>query len=228
MRASCCSAADLLTISTAVGGLVLGLIAPASSWGQLPEQPIRLELQINGETFTIDSDKLVTLKSEKPGGPKYQVAARAAQYQPWNLNTVSLEYHRGFAVEDDEGQEIRTATFRHRLGFAMTISDLGGTLDAEGKRKTLELLTEATTAAIRAQGGQEIETSPPTMTKLGAVVGLGVTIRSVQRGVAQRSIAYVLTGERFAATAVIQFLDADQATVLPLIKPTLQSIAPLK
>lgn len=228
MRATHFFAENLLVVSMTLCGFALCLAAPAIVRAQLPEQPIRLELLINGESFTIDTDQATTLKSEKPNGPKYQLAARIAQFQPWKLNSLSLEYHRGFAVDDDEGQEIRTATFRHRLGFAMSISDLTGTLDGPGKRKVLDLLIEATTASIRAEGGEGIETSEPVTSKFGSVAALGVTIRSKQRGVPQRSIVYVLTGEQFAATAVVQFLDADQAIAVPLVKPTLQSLAPLK
>ena len=186
--------------------------------------PRRYELLIDGENFVVELDQFATLPSKTREGTKYQVALRVAEYQPWSLNTVKFEYHRGFRVEDDGRETVRTAKLVHDLGFEMHITDLGGPLEKEAEPKALKLVVDLATESLREQNVKDLKTTKPASLKLGAMNGQRVGIEYSREGVNRRSLAYLLTSEQRSASIVVDYAASDQEDVLPLIEPTLASV----
>ena len=186
--------------------------------------PLRFEVQINGENFLVDEGRITPLESKNKPGVEYEVAVWLAQYQPWRLNRIGFNYHRGFAVTDDQAEVLRTATLKHDLGFAMVLSDLGGALDEQGKQQTLEALIKTTRQSLETSGAEQLVVSAPSTREFGDVEGRGVTIAYQQGDTPEAALVYVLTTEDFSATVVVQYLEKDQADVLDLIRPTWRSL----
>lgn len=187
--------------------------------------PLLYELSINGETFTIEADQAVTLTSQEHEGVTYQVALRVAQVQRLPLNTVQLDYDRGFAVEDDQGAQVRTARLRHELGFRITLADMGGALTPEGNQKLLEALAANLQDQFREQKASEITASKPRKTKLGQADATTVKITyQDNEKIGHTCFVQVLAGEDFCCSAIIEMLDSDKEDALPLVERTLETL----
>ena len=204
----------------------LGRVSAQTPGAKPPaEQPaVRYEVSIDGEHFTLDGDRLVKLKSTQKPGTTYEVAVRLAEYQRWLLGNVRFDYHMGFTVSDDRQATTRTATLKHGLGFVMIVTDLGGALTAEQQQKTLKQISQSIQKTIRASGGANVIANAPQQKKMGSSQVRGLTISYDDAdSVEHTSLIYLVSGQGFTCSCIVECLEADRDDVMPLIKPTLDS-----
>lgn len=209
------------------------LVALYSQWGYaqgvptFPEetdQSIVYELLINGESFLIEGNRVVKLRSEQNRDIEYEVAIRVAPTQRYRMPTLQFTYERPATIERDTESGHNVARLIHELGYTMLTHDLGGTLDAEAQKQALDILAESVAGSFGEMQARDIQVGKPHSRKFGDNTGLGTMIRYRDaQGVGHTSLVYVLTGKDFSATCVIQYLDRDQNDVLPLVRKTLES-----
>ena len=192
-------------------------------------EPTLFELVINGETFTVEANRVQEVVSPEDPDRKYRVAVRVAPRQRLKLNAVQFDYDRLCEVQDDRGREQRTARLTHELGFSMLVTDLGASpLSEEGQRKAIRLLTESVVATFREQEAEDLEVGKPRPRRFGKASGLGATIHYRDaENLGRTCHVYVLDGPEFAVSCVVQYLDHDLEEVRDLIGLTLNSLAPV-
>ena len=206
------------------GSLVLGF-ALALSAQERTVEPLLYDLVINGESFSVEANRLLKLESKKHPGTTYEVALRIAQVQRLVLNNLQLDYDRGYEVSEDAGGNIRTATLKHPLGVTLVLSDLGESLDAAQRNKVLSTLQGSMEKSFRADNASELKVAQPHQRKFRHAAAEGVTLQYQDAsGAARTCLVYVLTGEGFAASCIVQFSDEDHEDILPLVKQTLESV----
>jgi len=188
------------------------------------ESSLTYELIINGESFLVEANRVLTLKSQQKPGVSYQVALRLAPIQRLKLNTMQFNYDRLFKVEDDRGLEQRTVRLSHELGFTVLITDLGAPLKPQQQDEALKLLIESVTGTFREMKAAKLEVTKPHTRQFGDASGRGVVVRCRdEQDFGRTCLIYVLAGEKFAGTCIAQYLDNDSDNVLPLVKKTLDS-----
>lgn len=220
-------AAVCLSVGLLAGGLH-GQEPEATEAAPKPAEPTVFELMIDGETFSVEGNRVVTLQSKQKPGETYQVAIRVAPVQRLRLENIQLDYDRTATPEKLDDADQPSARLRHELGFSMLITDLGAPLKPEARRAMLELLIDSVTTTYQQRGGAQVETTEPHQRKFEHSDGLGIVVRYRDtEGFEQRALIYVLQGERFAASVIVQYLEADREIALPLIKRTLDSIRAL-
>ncbi len=196
-------------------------VAPAESE---TEQSITYELLINGESFLVEGNRVVKLRSEKNPDTEYQVAVRIAPTQRYRMPNLSFAYERPAVIQRDPEDGAGIVRLIHELGYTMLIHDLGGTLDEDAQKQALAILTESVANSFGDLQASNIQTGAPHSRKFGENTGLGNMIRYTDaQNVGHTCLVYVLTGKGFSATCVIQYPDADQDNVLPLVRKTLDS-----
>jgi len=195
--------------------------------------PTLYELMINGESFLVESNRLVTLESKRQPGVKYQVALRVAPVQRVRLRSCQFEYalpaklHEPISSADGSAPR-QSARVTHELGFDLLVNDLGGPLKPGTQAEALRILSESVKAAYQQMSVRELKAAAPHQRRFAHCQAHGVVIHYLdEQGLGHTSLVYVLGDESFAATCVVQYLDKDGDDVLPLIKKTLDSIRPL-
>jgi len=217
-----------LTPRRAVALLPAAILACATAARAV--EPTLFELVINGESFAVESNRVVELTSRRDPEVKYQVALRIAPTQRIKLNAVRFDYDRLCEVRDDRGREQRTVRIEHELGFTMLVTDLGGTpLSEETQQQALKLLVDSVVANVREQQVQDLEVGQPQSRRFQGTSGLGATIhyRDAQ-DLGRTYYVYVLSGTRFAVSCVVQYVDNDLEDVRDLIGQILNSFAPVR
>ncbi len=189
------------------------------------EQNVVYELLINGESFLVEGNRVVTLRSEQDPDIEYEVAVRVALTQQYRMPTFRFAYEQPAAIEQDIDGGHHTVRLVHELGYNMLIHDLGGTLDEEAQKQALAILAESVADSFREMGAQSIEVgNPHRPRKFGENLGRGMTVRyRDDEDLGHTCLVYVVAGDGFSATCVIQYLDRDQADVLPRVQKTLES-----
>lgn len=219
-------------IRSAAFGLVLGILG-LSGGGACAEvsaaAPRQYELLLNGESFLVEADRQVRLESKVTPGLVYDVALRVAVQQPLQLNTLRLDYDWPAQIEDDRGAVQRTVKVHHKLGYTVLLTDLGQVLTASAQVQALEGLTQSVVEGLTESGMQKINPSKPYPAEFVGVKARGVTIRYQDKeGFHQTCLAYLLAGEKFTGSCVVQYFDNDRETVLPRIKAMLDSVRPVR
>ncbi len=187
-------------------------------------QPVLYELLINGESFLVEGNRIVTLRSEQDPDTEYQVAIRLAPTQQYHMPTLRFHYQRPAILERDTEGGHNVVRLVHELGFSMLIHDLGGTIDEEAQKQALGILAESVAESFREMGAREVQAGQPHSRKFGENTGHGTVIRYRDaEDVGHTCLVYVLAGDNFSATCVIQYLDRDQEDVIPLVRKTLDS-----
>lgn len=143
-------------ISTILATLPMSWASPAST-----APPVTYEVQINGETFRVEANRVMKVESKKTPGVAYNVAVRVAPIQRVRLNTVQFEYELPAKVEDNGKRENRSARLTHELGFSILFNDLGTPLEPQAVEGTLKLLVDSVTAELREEKAVGIEVSVP-------------------------------------------------------------------
>jgi hypothetical protein len=203
---------------------VAGLLAAAWAAEMRPE-PVLYDLMIDGESFTVEVNRAQKLESRKRPGVAYEVALRVAQTQRLALNRIQLDYDRGYEVTDDGGENVRTATLKHELGYTMVVSDVGGAMDEAGRRQVLATLQGSMERSFRNDKTENLKSAPRHQRRFNNASGEGMTIQYHDSlGQANTCLVYVLAGKDFTASAIVQFHDDDHEDVLPLVKKTLDSV----
>jgi hypothetical protein len=203
--------------------LTAGPSAGAESGSAAP--PTTYEVQINGENFLVDANRVVNLKSKQEPGVSYDVAVRVAPTQRIRLNTLQFDYEMPAKVEDDRKRETRSVRLTHEMGFSILLGDLGRPLEPEAQQSMLKLLVDSVTAELREEKATGIDISAPHQRTFDGSSARGITIRCRDaKQIAHVYPVYVLTGPTFAATCVVGYLAQDSADVLPLVKKTLDSV----
>jgi len=191
--------------------------------------PLRYELMINGESFIVEANRAVKLRSKGKPGVSYEVALRIAPTQRLKLNSVQFDYDWLTKVEDDRRAVQRSVRLTHELGFTMLISDLGRALETDSWNQALKILTESVTETFREMKVQKLQVGKPHQRKFKGSTGRGVVIRYLDADqVGHSCLIYVLVGEGFAASCIIQYRDNDADDTLPLVKKTLDSASALR
>lgn len=194
-----------------------------------PADPLRFDLLIDGESFSLEANRAVTLRSETKPGTTYEVALRIAQVQPLRLNSVELEYDRGYAVTDDRRAEIRTATFEHSLDFGLTITDYGAPLPADAATNVLDTHAALREKLYRGIDATDVQVSQPFHRKFAGASARGVTITCTDdAGQGLTSLVLVLEGETFCCACLVEMYDADKDDALPLVERLLESVRALE
>ncbi len=192
------------------------------------QSPQRYAVSINGESFTVDLGKPAQVESSKHPGTKYQLAVRLAEFQRWKLNDVQFEYQLGIQLTDGHQLRGRTATLRHPLGFVAVITDLGGTLPADAKSGALEQLVDGMKKTLRESGIEEVKISKPQRRKLGTNAVEAVTFSYLDSdGDERMSAVYLVTGEKFACSCLLQCEEKTREEAVAMVKAMLASIEPL-
>ncbi len=213
----------------------LALSFAIAGWGALawatepetPEPPRRYDLSIDGENFTVDSGQITKLDSRQHPGTSYQVAVRPAQRQHWSLNHVQFDYELGFQLVDDHKPAPRTATLKHPLGFVAVLTDLGGPLPAEAKTSAFDQLVEGMKKILGPAVADDLTISKPQRRKLGDNQAVAVTFSYRDaNGDERMSAVYLITGEKFACTCILQCSEKNREDAVDLVKSTLASLAP--
>ena len=214
--------------AAAIGFLITAILAtlPASWAGPASTAPpVTYEVQINGESFPVEANRVVKVESKKNPGVSYNVAVRVAPTQQVRLNTIQFEYELPAKVEDSGKRENRSARLTHELGFSILFGDLGQPLDPQAQEATLKVLVDSVTAELREEKVTGIDVSVPHQRTFDGSNARGVTIRYRDaKDIGHVYLLYVLTGPKFAATCVAEYLDSDSEDVLPLVKKTLNSV----
>ncbi len=211
----------LIVIIPITGPAVYAEPAPAAP-------PLCYEVQINGESFLVEANRVVKLESKEKPGVSYNVAVRIAPTQRMRLNTLQFEYELPAKVEDDGKRENRSVRLTHELGFSILLTDLGPSLEPKAQEETLKMLVESVTGALREEKAVGIDISAPHQRTFDGSSARGVTIRYRDaKDFGHVCLVYVLTGPTFAASCVVEYLDNDSEDVLPLVKKTLDSVRAL-
>jgi hypothetical protein len=202
--------------------------SPPSHAEPAPVPPSTYEVQINGENFLVEANRQVKLESKAKPGVSYTVAIRLAPTQRVRLNTIQFEYDLPAKVKADAGGENRTARLTHELGFSMLFCDLGRPLDPKDQENTLQTLAKSVTTTLREARAEGLEVSKPRQHKFDESSISGETIRYRDaKGLQHVYLVYVLSGPRYAATCIVEYLDNDSDDVLPLVKRILDSVRPI-
>jgi hypothetical protein len=202
----------------------------ASVWAQADSSspPLTYEVLINGESFQVEGNRLVKLQSKEKPGTSYRIAIRVAPTQVLRLNTVLLEYDMPAKVSDDGRREQRTVRLQHELGYSMWITDLGQPSDAKGQAEALKVLTDSVAESYRQSKAVKVEVGKASEKKFAGSTAQCTVIRCQDaQGFKNTCLACVLSGEKYAVTCVIQYLDKDENDVKPLFLKTLNSIRPI-
>lgn len=204
-------------------GLIAGSEAQAQSTDAVPASTY--EVQIDGESFEVEANRVVKIESKEKPGVSYTVAVRVAPIQRVKLNSVQFEYELPAKVEADSRRDNRSIRLTHELGFSMLLTDLGSSLEPKAQEETLKMLQESVASALREQKAAAIEASEPHERTFGGSSARGITIRYRDaKDFGHVCLLYVLTGPNFAASCVVEYLDNDGDDVLPLVKKTLDSV----
>ncbi|MDZ7616931.1 MAG: hypothetical protein U1E05_08005 [Patescibacteria group bacterium] len=216
----------MLLFATVVVWPASGRAEDATPRMEEPEQGITYELLINGESFLVEGNRVVKVRSEKSPDTEYQVAVRIAPTQRYRMPTLVFAYERPAVIERDSEGGQSVARVIHELGYTMLIHDLGGTLDQDAQKQALDILTESVASSFRDLEAREIKMGKPHSRKFGENDGMGLMIQYTDpQDLGHTCLVYVLAGKEFSATCVIQYLDGDQEDVLPLVRKTLDSFA---
>ena len=167
------------------------------------------------------------LESKDHPGQSYRVAVRLATMQHWKLNTVGFDYQLGFQILDDQESKGRSATLKHPLRFVLVITDLGGAAAADAKSSALEQLVEGMRKSLRGSGIEDVKVSKPQRRKLGTNAVEAVTFSYPNSSGGERlSAVYLVSGEKFTCSCLLQCDDANQQDAIDMVKATIASMAP--
>ena len=214
--------------TTAIG-LLLAIVltqGPAAYAEPAPAAPpLTYEVQINGESFLVEANRVVKLESKEKSGVGYSVAVRVAPTQRIRLNSIQFEYELPAKVEDDGKRATRSVRLTHELGFSILLTDLAEPLEPKAQETTLKMLVESVTGALREEKAVGIDVSIPHQRTFAGSSARGVTVRYRDaKDFGHVDLVYVLTGPAFAASCVVEYLASDSEDVLPLVKRALDSV----
>ncbi len=215
---------------TAIIGLSLTLLllrVPALQAQPAPvPTPLTYEIQINGESFLVESDRVVKLDSKKKPDTHYTVAVRVSPTQRMRLNTIEFDYELPAKLKEDSGKrENRSVRLEHELGFSILLTDLGKPNDPKAADDTLKMLTESVVATLRDTKATDINVTEPHERTFANSSARGKAIRYKDaKDFHHVCLVYVLSGQNFSASCVAEYLENDSDDVLPLIKKTLDSV----
>jgi hypothetical protein len=203
---------------------------PAIAQRPSGDSPVLYELMINGESFTVEGNRLVKLQSKEKPGASYEVALRVAPTQRMKLGSVQFEYDWLCKVERTGGREQRSVRLTHERGFNMLVTDLGDTpLEAEARDEALKILVESATESLKEPAVTKLDVGKPQDKKFEGAGARGVVIRCHDgQDLGRTSLVYVLVGAKFTVSCIVQYLDNDAADVVPVIRRTLDSFRPAR
>lgn len=212
---------------TAWAAALLGSVVLAGTLPAADDPPFLYDIVINGETFTVEGNRAVTVESRLHQGVKYDIALRLSQTQRWPLNTVQFDYDLGFEVADDEDQQVRTATLRHELGFTVTVTDMGGPLPEKSRKEMLDRLIAAMTKRLAAEKATDVKMAKPMERKFKQTPATGVTITyGDQDGFSRVCVIYLLSTPTFFCACTLECFEPDKDDAMPLVQRTLESFRP--
>jgi hypothetical protein len=205
-------------------------LCASPAWGQPatvapPDQPVTYEVQINGESFMIEANRLVKLSSTRTPGVKYDIAVRMAPTQQCVLNHFEFQYDCHATLDDDRGRELRTVNLRHQLGFSFLVTDLGTATPQTDLDQLLATCVESTAKTFRELGMTNLQIGQPQDRQEAVVTTRGVVLHyRDKRQFEHTCLVFVFHQKNYWATGVIQYFDRDSQDCLPLIKRMLDSL----
>ena len=216
-----------ISVFCLIGIPVLACGAPVVGQPGQVVPPTVYELLIDGESFLVEANRAVKLQSKEQPGVSYQVALRVATTQRLRLNSVQFEYDWLNKVEDTGTRPQRSVRLTHELGFNMRIAELGGPLEPKAQDEALKILTETLVDTYKQMKVAKLTVGKPQERKFEGTAGRGVVIRyNDAQEFGHTSLVYVLAGQKFTVSCIVQYLDNDSDDVLPLIRKTLDSFRP--
>jgi hypothetical protein len=208
---------------------LLPLIAPGAAASAARADTPWYELMINGESFTIQTNRLVRLQSKNNPDVRYDVALRVAPTQRLKLNSVQFDYDWLSKVQDDGKPGQRTVRLTHELGFTMLITDFARPLAPETLDEALKILIESASGTFLDLKAADLDVGPPRERKFTGVAGRGAVIRYRDaEDLAHTCLVYVLNGPEFTVSCIVQYVDKNLDDVKPLLKKTLDSFRPAR
>ena len=203
----------------------LGSAQPAAG-----DPPVTYEVQIDGESFLVESgQRPIKVESKLKKGTTYTLAVRVAMTQILRLNSVQLEYGMWAKVIDNKAKDLRIAQIIHDLGYSLAITDLGHVLNAEHEDKLLKTIADDAEKRFTDRKATHLKRTEPTKAqKVGSSVGKWLTITyDDSEEVPRTCTVFVLSGEKYTVSAVAQFRDQDKDDVRPWVMSAIESIRPL-
>lgn len=192
-------------------------------------QPVFFEVQVDGETFLVESNKVAKVASQKKPGTNYQLAVRFASVQPVRLNTFQFEFDRPAELTDNGSPIERTVKLKHELGYTLFVGDLGDPPNETDVEKILMHLADSAASTFRKLGLDGVKTGEPHTRDFAQTKGRGNIVRYQDKeGFQHTCLIYVLTGKSYCASFVAEYVDQDADDVLPLLKRIIESMRPLK
>ena len=207
-----------------VWGLCVFDRAPAAQ-NEKGSPPLQYELVLNGETYRVEANRLVKLTSRKSPETSYTVALRVAPVQYVTLGGIRFGYEMPATLQTTVTPTEASARLNHELGFTMLIADQGGPIQREAQDRMLKILTDSALESLKDSAVGEPAVSKPDEHKFGSSLARGVVIRYRDEGqVPHNCLVLVLVGQKFTASAIVQYLDPDGEEVVPVFQKTLESI----
>ncbi len=202
----------------------------ASAQPSADDPPVCYEVQIDGESFQVEGgQRPVKVESKLKKGTAYTLAVRVAMSQPLRLNSVQMEYGMWAKVIDNKRKDLRTARIIHDLGFSLEITDLGQALNAKQQDDLLKTLADNAVKRFLDRKVTDLKRTELKAMRIGASDCKRLKINyNDNEGVARTCMIFVLSGEKYTATAVAEFRDLDEEDVRPWVMDALGSIRPLE
>ena len=203
---------------------------PAAAQPGQNDPPATYEIQIDGESFQVESGQPpVKVESKLKKGTTYTLGVRVSRTQVLRLNSVRMEYGMWSKVKDDNGKDIRVALITNvDLGFTLSVFDLGHALDAKAADTVLQTQVDAAVRRCGNLKATDIKKAAPVAGKLGISDGKWVTITYKNgQGEACTDKVFILSGEKYSVIAEIDYRDQQAADVKPWVVNALSSIRPL-
>ncbi len=189
------------------------------------------EVQIDGESFRVEGNRSVKVESKLKKGTTYQLAVRVSPTQILRLDSIYFEYDLPAKVFDNSQGGLRVAQIIHELGFTLTVTDFGE-MDEAHRDEVLKTVTNLALKRITKAKATEIQQGEFKPRTFGQSKGKGLLITyNDSAGTKRNCMICVLAGEngdKYALSAVAEYLDLDKDEVGPWVKAALGSIQPLK
>ena len=182
----------------------------------------RFDVSINGENFRVEGGHINRLESREHPGTTFRVAVQLARLQHCRLGNVQFDFQREFQLDFERSGN--SATLKHPLGFAAIISDLGGPLPADQRKSTLTRLVDATRRVLESTTSEKCTVSPAQDQAVRDYKITGVTLSVAgEDQLTHSAIVYLVTGQKFTCSCLIQFRETDRDDVIDILDPTLES-----
>lgn len=187
--------------------------------------PVLYEVLINGENFEVEAGRVVKLTSQKQPGTTYEVAIRVAPTQRMRVGPMQVEYDRNAKVEQIGTRDQPGIKVSHELGFSVLLTMLGNRSEAKDQAPLLTALADSVAETYKEMKVKQLDVGKAQERKFAHTTARGLTIRYRDaQDFEHVCLVYLVSGDKFSASCVAQYLAADADDVVPLIKRMIDSL----